>query len=61
VSLRSSGPPNPLSLFLCTQAATWSNRNVTSSAEGKQVKTAEGKKVVQYDNLPAKKSIADLP
>jgi len=43
------------------QAAKWSDRNVTSSPEGKQVKTAEGKKVVQYDNLPPKKSLSDLP
>jgi hypothetical protein len=47
---------------LCdAQAATWSDRNVTSSAGGKQVKTAEGKKVVQYENLPPKKSLTDLP
>lgn len=43
------------------KAATWSDRNVTSSAGGKQVKTAEGKKVVQYENLPPKKSLTDLP
>jgi len=28
---------------------------VTSSPEGKQVKTAEPRKVVQYENLPPKK------
>jgi len=43
------------------KAAKWSDRNVTSSPEGKQVKTAEPRKVVQYENLPPKKSITDLP